>query len=271
MRYLLLSLIGLALPQIPSTQAQPQWRFHLAFEDGAGARDTLWWIYDTTATEGWDTNPQVDEHLGEGAVEMDPDGFNVWTWNAQNDPTRTCANPFTVYPYAAIDIMGSNCVPPMVIRWDRDLFNLPDLPIDEEGPIGLAVLAAPYFFWTGQAGSDGAIDMFVEDSVVGQIPEYFFQMAVFFMSPGPLSVEAVGYASHDIILHPNPASDRIAWGNDFQWTNAEIRDAHGALVQQIKASPSNSWIDIHALKPGSYFIVAQDGHGQWHQVPFIKQ
>jgi hypothetical protein len=43
--------------------AQPQWRFHLAFEDATGAKDTLWFIYDTTATIGWDS------HLGEGPSE----------------------------------------------------------------------------------------------------------------------------------------------------------------------------------------------------------
>jgi hypothetical protein len=36
-------------------QAQQPWRFHIAFEDGTGARDTLWMIFDNTATvEGVD-------------------------------------------------------------------------------------------------------------------------------------------------------------------------------------------------------------------------
>lgn len=36
--------------------SQPQWKFHVAFEDATNAKDTIWFIWDTTATfEGADT------------------------------------------------------------------------------------------------------------------------------------------------------------------------------------------------------------------------
>ena len=62
MRFIL-ALVVLALSL--TTIAQPTWRFHLAFEDGTGARDTIWMVYDTTATLGsnpW-PGPNVDTLL----------------------------------------------------------------------------------------------------------------------------------------------------------------------------------------------------------------
>jgi len=46
-----------SLMLVSQAQAQPQWRFHLAFEDAIGAKDTLWFLYDTTATLGGGWTP----------------------------------------------------------------------------------------------------------------------------------------------------------------------------------------------------------------------
>ncbi|MBS1569770.1 MAG: hypothetical protein JST45_10040 [Bacteroidetes bacterium] len=75
MRHLIL-LFALAFAY--TATAQPTWRFHLAFEDGTGARDTIWFVFDTTATLG---SGVPDYELGEGAVQMDLDSFNVWILN----------------------------------------------------------------------------------------------------------------------------------------------------------------------------------------------
>jgi hypothetical protein len=40
----------LALTFCCSITAQPQWKFHIAYEDATGAKDTIWLIWDTTAT-----------------------------------------------------------------------------------------------------------------------------------------------------------------------------------------------------------------------------
>ncbi|MEI2419331.1 hypothetical protein V6O07_03590, partial [Arthrospira platensis SPKY2] len=45
----LLSCLALLLGTL-HVSAQPQWRFHLAFEDAIGAKDTIWFVYDTTAS-----------------------------------------------------------------------------------------------------------------------------------------------------------------------------------------------------------------------------
>ena len=69
-------LLALACSLAVAAAAQPTWRFHLAFEDGTGARDTIWFVFDTTATN---SAGMVDEHLGEGAEVV---GLN-WTGSMQ--------------------------------------------------------------------------------------------------------------------------------------------------------------------------------------------
>ncbi len=41
--------------------AQPQWKFHVAYEDATGARDTIFFIWDTSAVVYG-----IDTALGEG-------------------------------------------------------------------------------------------------------------------------------------------------------------------------------------------------------------
>lgn len=91
-------LLALAFTLAVAAAAQPTWRFHLAFEDGAGASDTIWMVYDTAATTGSDFNPQVVYSLGEGATPIDHTSFNVWTWNWDGDSTKTHAFPYSQYP-----------------------------------------------------------------------------------------------------------------------------------------------------------------------------
>ncbi|MBS1569769.1 MAG: hypothetical protein JST45_10035 [Bacteroidetes bacterium] len=138
----------LALALASTTTAQPTWRFHLAFEDGTGARDTIWMVYDTSATTGSDSNPQVDYALGEGAVTIDQSTFNVWTWNWDEDSTDTHAFPYSWYPiFDGTLIDAINWVPPMTIRWDTSLFHAPYLPFTQ-GDINHAYMDGNYFFST---------------------------------------------------------------------------------------------------------------------------
>src|SRR5690606_7963439 len=131
-------LLTLACAFVLSATAQPTWRFHLAFEDGAGARDTIWFVYDTTATTGNNQMPTVDYALGEGAVQIDYSEFNVFTWNWNSDTTKTNAWPYNWFPtFQCGTIDAINWIPPMTIRWDTSLFHAPYLPY-AQGSIGVA-------------------------------------------------------------------------------------------------------------------------------------
>jgi hypothetical protein len=142
-----------------SAAAQPQWRFHLAFEDGTGARDTIWFIWDTTATMGLDT------HLGQGSVQMDMDVFNVWMYNPASDSTKTLAYPYSSFPWhGEQEIHGFNYQYPITIRWDRSLFQAEYLPNPDT--INTAVMNGQYFYWYGNMPFPGVHSLLEEDSVV---------------------------------------------------------------------------------------------------------
>jgi hypothetical protein len=57
-------LLALACTLAVAATAQPTWRFHLAFEDGTGAKDTIWFVFDTTATI-WLPEPGFSIDAGE--------------------------------------------------------------------------------------------------------------------------------------------------------------------------------------------------------------
>lgn len=149
----------LALASACTTSAQPTWRFHLAFEDGSGARDTLWFVWDTTATGHYVGTPP-DYDLGEGPVDMDTSVFNMWMYNGNNERTQTDAQPYDgPYPlFISAEIWGENFIGPMTIRWDSSLFNAPFLP----EPVFAAALNGEFFFWYQ--------DPYVPDFPPGYIP-----------------------------------------------------------------------------------------------------
>ena len=162
-------------------QAQPTWRFHLAFENGDGTRDTIWLVFDTTAFQG----PPVDDALGEGRVDMDPDEFNVWMYNALGDSTKTMAWPYSWFPTLDAQINAFNWQAPVTIRWDTTLFHAPYLP----GPdsIGLAVMEGEHFFFYNNDPPLHGFNMLIDDSVVVDDPNEIGLLFPFY----------VGFASHN--------------------------------------------------------------------------
>jgi len=50
MKTLRIALTGLLIIGCLFSYAQPQWKFHIAYEDATGAKDTMWFIWDESAT-----------------------------------------------------------------------------------------------------------------------------------------------------------------------------------------------------------------------------
>ena len=267
MRYLLMLRVSLALLQGTVTHAQPQWRFHLAFEDGAGARDTLWFIWDTTATVGSDFNPQVDEHLGEGAVEMDLNEFNAWVWNWQLDSTKTQAWPYGMYPIAEMLFMGFNATPPLIIRWDTTLFHADELP---HPPIGLAVLSGDYFWANGlEDPLVGGFNMLTADSVLIDDPEWmFWSCGMIFDHGSGLSIQEAPIEQS--LISPNPVGDQFTWMGPATHGRIELIDGSGRVVRRIEGHDSATPIDVSGLAAGTYHLRMTTTNNTWHHGKIIK-
>src|SRR5690606_31950891 len=143
-------LLALASALAVATAAQPTWRFHLAFEDGTGARDTIWLVYDTAATIPYSHWPvQMDQY---DSIQNNHDyydgSFHVFLINSLHDTTNSLAFPYWAYPMfeTGNHIDAINWTPPMTITWDTILFHAPYLPY-EQGSFGVARMDGMVFFF----------------------------------------------------------------------------------------------------------------------------
>ena len=243
--------------------AQPQWRFHLAFEDGTGARDTIWFVYDTTATTGSDINPLVDVDLGEGAVEMDLDAFNVFVWNWQWDSTKTKAWPYTWFPYGHMVIEAFNYTAPVTIRWDTSLFTSPVLPITPDIYIGQAELLSDYFWLTGQV-TDYGFGMLNADSVIVDDPEFMFsQLIMVFNQHSGLSVIEQNRHSIDRVF-PNPTLGLVTLKIPETVHLVEVFDSLGRRMFEFRPMTIEPQLDLSQLPAGTYNLRAFTSNGIHH-------
>jgi len=136
------AITGLVLVILPILiSAQQQWKFHLAFKDATGAKDTVWLIYDTNATMGLDTA------LGEGPFNFNHSVFNVWFYDAftpvLSDSTKIIAAPYSYYPSTGCDVQAFNYQLPITVSWDTSLFHASYLPY-QQGSISMAYMANDY-------------------------------------------------------------------------------------------------------------------------------
>ncbi len=123
------------------TNAQPQWKFHIAFEDGTGAKDTMWFIWDTSATL-----LGIDTTLGEGNVNFNYESFNVFSligFYPELDSTKVYA--ITYDEYFELQIKAFNYILPLKLSWDTSLFHADYLPPEPVGWINYARLYNTYF------------------------------------------------------------------------------------------------------------------------------
>ena len=142
--------------------AQPQWKFHIAYEDASGAKDTMWLIWDTTATLSG-----ADTMLGEVSANMNLNEFNVWTYNnwlTWTDSIKTVANPYT----HAFDqtIFAMNFQLPIQISWDTSLLHALYLPPQPVGWVNYARMDNDYFFMVNNHPYAHQFDMTVTNDVL---------------------------------------------------------------------------------------------------------
>ena len=274
MRFLL-PLLALALAY--TATAQPTWRFHLAFEDGSGARDTLWFVWDTTATVHYVGTPP-DYDLGEGPVDMDTTAFNMWMYNGNDERTQTDAQPYLggFYPmFGSFEIWGENFIGPMTIRWDSSLFNAPFLP----EPVFAAALNGEFFFWyhdpyvpdfpPGYIPGGYVCWLTGRDSVVlpdiGGTPlcPFTFQIGD---SSGGMGIDA--NAMEPLSMHANGSTLTISAQSAMD--QICIHDLQGRMVGEYPVHSNTACIPIIQLPGGLYMVRAQLKNGGVSTGRFIR-
>lgn len=272
MRHLLLALAcSLAI----TAAAQPTWRFPISFQDGTGTRDTIWMVYDTSATVGTGFTPMVDTALGEGHVDMDLNVFNVWTPNWNDDSTKTEAWPYTQFPFHQVIVEAFNYVLPVTIKWDLSLGAAPFLP--PGGPINAGMIYNAYFEYFNNCGGPPYCDVFdisLDDSVVVSNTPYPGMLFPFSFTIGHHSgvgITDLRWDSAPFSVWPDPASSSIQLRSMDQQLTVQIYDPLGRLILGPVNCLASDPLDISSLPNGNYFLRATTPTNHLYHAKFIKQ
>ncbi|MBP8822577.1 MAG: T9SS type A sorting domain-containing protein [Flavobacteriales bacterium] len=253
----------LAVALACTTTAQPTWRFPICLEDGTGARDTIWLVYDTTATVGNNSFPTVDYALGEGHVEMDHSKFNVWVGNWDNDSTKTVAFPYTEFPYHNATVYAFNYQYPVTIRWDLSLGAEPWLP-QGGWPINGGALYNDYFYYFNNCGGPpcGYFDISLADSVivVDAFPAEVFPVGFTLGHLLDTHVADQG-GGETILLWPNPTRHLIHVSGLDRKTKATICDPLGRELQTHALTPADNILLLDNLPNGTYLLMLSNPNG----------
>ncbi|MFN0276655.1 MAG: T9SS type A sorting domain-containing protein [Chitinophagales bacterium] len=121
---------------IPGATEQPAWVFPLWFEDALGNKDTLYFGYDPEAEEfGY---PQKDTIFGEEYLLVDSSNF-LTVWGGTGLYTDTGFYGLKIIIAKLESTIGSSIAfysawyPPLILRWDKNLFYSDVLPFPDNG------------------------------------------------------------------------------------------------------------------------------------------
>ena len=252
------------------TDAQPQWKFHVAFEDATGAKDTLWCIWDSSAHGTLPT----DTAFGEGAVTFDHSAFNVWIYNYDNDSTKTRIVPFTWS--LALEVRAFNYQYPLTITWDSSLFSVvfpwPYSSIDQ------ARIDNDYFFFENNQILFQAFNMLLDNHAYAPSFNWFSQNQFpmyFDISRLDTSYTAIYELDlNRIKLFPNPTRENIRIVSSDKVKMIEVFTESGAKLiskEFSEGTQENSYsVSLENLSNGFYFINIINFKNQIYHEKFIK-
>ncbi len=266
-----LSFLLILFYTIKKADAQPQWKFHVAFEDATGAKDTIWFIWDSSAH----SSLPVDTVLGEGRVALNYNIFNVYVGNANSDTTKTVAMPFAAGVGAGI--LAMNYQYPINISWDSSLFNTifswPYASIDE------ARIDNDYFFAVNNSPLDHAFNMLLDNQAFAPSFNWFSQnqFPMFFhISRHDTSYVAVTEIKSlsKIKLFPNPTNNNVLVSSSDKIQMIDVFSETGVLIFSKSFSETgltNEYnLSVESLHPGYYLINIKTFKNQIYHEKIIK-
>lgn len=244
-KFLFLSTIILAL--FSSANAQQQWKFHVAFEDATMARDTIWFIWDTTAV-----SYGIDTLLGEGNPHMNYSEFNVYTLTAgvypDFDTTKVVALPYNESFGHTIDAINFEL--PIIMTWDSSLLHAPWLPSLPVGWVNYARIENDYFFNINNMLIGSQFDMTIADSIIAPepdnpdawfwIPGVHFPMDIFLSQDPTIDVHYISTNGfYRLNAYPNPFYNSIKFGiespNSTELLKIRVIDLFGRLFYETES------------------------------------
>src|SRR5690554_54405 len=263
---LALSILIMLLSLVYNTvkgQQNAQWPFYIAFEDAIGAKDTIWMVFDSSATEWGDLDP----HLGEiPQIVIDSSLFRVWVYRDHElNEYNTNARNIISYSFNQISIYAANYELPIIARWDSSLFAAGVL-YEYGDRVNWAVFDNEYFF--GYHSDDGFNLLLDDHAIMPGMPDFWWGSGNHFPSwvdiqRGPYPPLSVGKINDsDFSIYPNPTNSEILISFS-KVTNANLRiyNANGVLVKTGVIHGDQKRIDLKGLSSGLYFVEIKDENG----------
>jgi hypothetical protein len=229
----------------------PQFKFHLAFEDATGAKDTVWLILDTLAIGN-------DIIFGEIPISLPINTFQVYIELGINDIRKVVALPSNqgLYGFA---IRSQNYVYPIKMYWDTSLIFNNNLPFD----INVATLDNEFFFFSNNDPNlHHQYSMMFEDSIEiepfswGSQDHFPIDFAIGYDPNYGVGIRKEKEAA-SITIYPNPVTTMlvIKHKNNYKETSfVRLTDVMGNIVRQEIFSSNELNLDIMNLPQGFYFI-----------------
>jgi len=245
---------------------EPQWKFWLAFENANGQRDTVFIVFDSTATE------QPDSLLGEYKVTPDTTKFQVFFANGiGSDSTKVFAVPPKQLGYNNY-IFAINDSNSMKIFWDTSLLKL-GLNGYEMGSfyfksIYLDQIGIDYFF----LNTVDSIKLF-PFMIQGQYASHFPILGDFPLFKKPNSINH--FRSSAISVYPNPSNNAIYVRSISGFNKVELVSvADGKPVYEfsnLELTYTDLLIDLSSIKRGVYIIkIYNKKNDRYYYEKFIK-
>lgn len=227
----------------------PQFKFHLAFEDATGAKDTVWLILDTLATSGYDTI------FGEMPISLPSNIFQVYIKLGVNDTGKVSAVP---YEFGGFQILAKNYVYPLTMYWDTSLIYNNNLPFTINKDI---YLDNDWFFFNNDGSLFHLFNMRSADSV--ELPKFYygsqeqFPLNFSFNVSSGVGIKEDNFNSSTISVFPNPTQTQLlVYLNENIDGAAELKlmDVRGTTIKQLVMSTNKTIVDVSDLPSGLYFI-----------------
>lgn len=256
--------------------AQPQWKYHIAFEDATGAKDTVWFIWDESAT--YEGN---DIALGEVPVSLNLEEFNVYMHNpglTYIDTFKVAAIPY----YYGFDhqVRAFNFQLPISISWDTSLLHAGFLPPEPVGWVNFARLYNDYFFMINNLPPTHEFDMTQTNKVQAPDPAntdpWFWQLWVHFpmdvfLDQNPYTVIEESKEKLDLItISPNPVNSKLNVKSIEDIYSIIVYNSSGQQLLELYPQSKATQVDVSTFKPGIYYLNLINNQHKIHYKKFIK-
>lgn len=210
---------------IPGATEQPAWVFPLWFEDGLGNKDTLYIGYDP---EGQDFDwPQSDTVFGEKLISANTSIFNAYWDSGFLLPDVLKVVIWQTMGYGAGISFLNAVYPPLIMRWDPNLFYDPVIPYPNLEPLPYARGVVIIYGEMSTVGCSPLLPIIMTDTTEGGGLVCYASDSIFFTTgslsgfsftvipwePNYASIENNLNESDYFQIYPNPVSDIMQINN----------------------------------------------------------